>query len=58
MGAVEVGNAMLHAITELQKTIGNPSVKTIHIVIFQTKMMKDFDEVMKKFKKVTPKTAG
>ncbi|XP_031657998.1 uncharacterized protein LOC109867464 [Oncorhynchus kisutch] len=58
LGAVEVGNAMLHAITELQKTIGNPSVKTIHIVIFQTKMMKDFDEVMKKFKKVTPKTAA
>lgn len=58
LGAVEVGNAMLHAITELQKTIGTPSVKTIHIVIFQTKMMKDFDEVMKKFKKLTPKTAG
>ncbi|KAK6310022.1 hypothetical protein J4Q44_G00199030 [Coregonus suidteri] len=58
LGAMAVGNAMLDAITELQKTIRTPSVKTIHIVIFQTKMMKDFDEVMKKFKKVTPKPAA
>ncbi|KAL0963918.1 hypothetical protein UPYG_G00315340 [Umbra pygmaea] len=55
LGAVQVGNAMMAAITDLVITIRSPSIKTIHIVIFQAKMMKDFEEVLKRFKKVTPK---
>lgn len=58
MGAVQVGNAMIAAIADLLISVRTPSVTTIHIVIFQNKMIKDFEEVMKKFKKVIPKAAG
>ncbi|KAM3862355.1 protein mono-ADP-ribosyltransferase PARP14 [Diretmus argenteus] len=58
LGALQVGNAMVTAIEDLLKTTNTPSLTTIHIVIFQSKMMKDFQEVLKKFKKVTPKPAA
>ncbi|CDQ69550.1 unnamed protein product [Oncorhynchus mykiss] len=58
LGAVQVGNAMIAAIADLLISVRTPSVTTIHIVIFQNKMIKDFEEVMKKFKKVTPKAAA
>lgn len=58
MGAVQVGNAMIAAIADLLISIRTPSVTTIHIVIFQAKMIKDFEEVMKNLKKVIPKPAG
>uniref|UniRef100_A0A4W5QQB4 Poly [ADP-ribose] polymerase n=1 Tax=Hucho hucho TaxID=62062 RepID=A0A4W5QQB4_9TELE len=58
LGAVQVGNAMMAAIADLLISIRTPSVTTIHIVIFQAKMIKDFEEVMKKFKKVIPKPAA
>nr|XP_046225306.1 protein mono-ADP-ribosyltransferase PARP14-like isoform X3 [Oncorhynchus gorbuscha] len=58
LGAVQVGNAMIAAIADLLISVRTPSVTTIHIVIFQNKMIKDFEEVMKKFKKVVPKAAA
>ncbi|XP_024245498.1 uncharacterized protein LOC112225621 isoform X1 [Oncorhynchus tshawytscha] len=58
LGAVQVGNAMMAAIADLLISVRTPSVTTIHIVIFQNKMIKDFEEVMKKFKKVIPKAAA
>ncbi|XP_035630002.1 uncharacterized protein parp14rs3 isoform X2 [Oncorhynchus keta] len=58
LGAVQVGNAMISAIADLLISVRTPSVTTIHIVIFQNKMIKDFEEVMKKFKKVVPKAAA
>uniref|UniRef100_UPI003AADD9EC uncharacterized protein parp14rs3 isoform X1 n=1 Tax=Centroberyx gerrardi TaxID=166262 RepID=UPI003AADD9EC len=56
--AFQVGNAMLTAIEDHIKTMKAPSLTSIHIVIFQSKMMKDFHDVMKKFKTVTPKPAA
>ncbi|XP_029937054.1 protein mono-ADP-ribosyltransferase PARP14 isoform X2 [Myripristis murdjan] len=58
LGALQVGGAMIAAIQELLKTVKAPSLTSIHIVIFQSKMMKDFQVVMKKLKKVTPKAAA
>ncbi|XP_031662203.1 uncharacterized protein LOC109871402 isoform X3 [Oncorhynchus kisutch] len=58
LGAVQVGNAMMAAIADLLISVRTPSVTAIHIVIFQNKMIKDFEEVMKKFKKVIPKAAA
>ncbi|KAG7463857.1 hypothetical protein MATL_G00181160 [Megalops atlanticus] len=55
LAASQVANAMLFAIGSFVLDNRNPSVTTIHIVIFQPKMMSDFEQVMKKFKKVTPK---
>ncbi|XP_041724440.2 protein mono-ADP-ribosyltransferase PARP14 [Coregonus clupeaformis] len=57
LGAVQVGNAMIAAIADLLISIKTPSVTMIQIVIFQAKMINDFEEVMKKFKKVIPKPA-
>ncbi|KAM4609213.1 protein mono-ADP-ribosyltransferase PARP14 [Polymixia lowei] len=59
LGALQVGNAMITAIEELlifnQK---RPSLTTIHIVIFQTNMMQQFQEVIKRFKNPTPRPAA
>ncbi|XP_034142622.1 protein mono-ADP-ribosyltransferase PARP14 isoform X2 [Esox lucius] len=55
LGAAQVGEAMMAAVYDLLLTIRTPSVKTIHIVVFQTKMMKDFEDILSKIKKVKPK---
>ncbi|XP_036401797.1 protein mono-ADP-ribosyltransferase PARP14 [Megalops cyprinoides] len=55
VAASQVANAMIYAIGTFLLDNQNPSVTTINIVIFQPKMMSDFEQVMKKFKKVTPK---
>uniref|UniRef100_A0AAY5KJC8 Poly [ADP-ribose] polymerase n=1 Tax=Esox lucius TaxID=8010 RepID=A0AAY5KJC8_ESOLU len=46
LGAAQVGEAMMAAVYDLLLTIRTPSVKTIHIVVFQTKMMKDFEDIL------------
>ena len=53
-----MGNAKMAAIADYLLTFRKPSVSTIHIVVFQAAMMKDFEEVMKQYKKVTPKPSG
>ncbi|XP_062313703.1 protein mono-ADP-ribosyltransferase PARP14 isoform X2 [Osmerus eperlanus] len=58
LGALQVGNAMMAAIADYLLMFRKPSVSTIHIVVFQAAMMKDFEEVMKQFKKVTPKPSA
>ena len=58
LGALQVGNAMMAAVEEHTKSTKTTTLKTIHFVIFQAKMLPDFEEVMKRFKKVTPKKPG
>ncbi|KAL2081249.1 hypothetical protein ACEWY4_023102 [Coilia grayii] len=56
LGAAQVAQAMIGAIANF--TIDRPkAVKAVHIVIFQAKMLPDFVESLKKFKKVKPTAA-
>ncbi|XP_035265189.1 protein mono-ADP-ribosyltransferase PARP14 isoform X2 [Anguilla anguilla] len=55
LSASQVANAMIDAISNFVLDKPKPSITTVHIVIFQPKMMSDFEHVMKKFKRVTPK---
>ena len=57
LGAKQVGNAMMAAVEEHIKST-KTTLKTVHIVMFQAKMIQDFEEVLKKYKKVTPKKSG
>ncbi|KPP74856.1 poly-like [Scleropages formosus] len=54
--ANKVAQAMIDAVKTFLKDHPNPSVTLIHIVIFQQKIMSSFEEVMKKSKKVSPKS--
>lgn len=58
LGAAKVANAMLAAIEDLLLSTRKPSVTTVHIVVFQKNMLKDFHEAIKKLKKVSPKTSA
>ena len=53
--AVDVGKAMVTAVEEHIKMTKSPSLKDVHIVIFQPNMFQDFRKSLKKCKKVTPK---
>ena len=48
MGALQVGNAMMAAVEEHVKST-RTTLKTVHFVIFQAKMLPDFEEAMKRF---------
>ncbi|KAI1884919.1 hypothetical protein AGOR_G00214850 [Albula goreensis] len=54
LGGFEVAGAMIDAVSNFVLDKPKSSLKAIHIVLFQKKMMSDFEQVMKKFKKVTP----
>ncbi|XP_062390721.1 protein mono-ADP-ribosyltransferase PARP14 [Sardina pilchardus] len=55
LGAAQVARAMIDAVSNF--AIDRPkALKAVHIVVFQTKMLPDFVEALKKFKKVTPIT--
>lgn len=50
--AAQVASAMVEALANF--SIDNPAfLKTVHIVIFQSTMMSDFEDAMKKFKKIS-----
>jgi hypothetical protein len=51
---VDVGNAMVTAVEEHIKMTKTPSLKDVHIVIFQANMFQDFRKSLKKCKIVTP----
>ncbi|XP_043930817.1 protein mono-ADP-ribosyltransferase PARP14-like [Protopterus annectens] len=52
----EVAQAMMDAIDNFVKDCSNPSVKLIRVVIFNKKMLQDFQDVMEKAKTVSPKS--
>ncbi|XP_030199149.1 protein mono-ADP-ribosyltransferase PARP14 isoform X3 [Gadus morhua] len=52
--AVDVGNAMVTAVEGHIKMTKTPSLKDVHIVIFQANMFQDFRKSLKKCKIVTP----
>ncbi|XP_059896101.1 protein mono-ADP-ribosyltransferase PARP14-like isoform X5 [Gadus macrocephalus] len=52
--AVDVGNAMVTAVEDHIKMTKTPSLKDVHIVIFQTNMFQDFRKSLKKCKILTP----
>ena len=52
--AVDVGKAMVTAVEEHIKMTKSPSLKDVHIVIFQPNMFQDFRKSLMKCKKVTP----
>ncbi|KAJ8247116.1 hypothetical protein GJAV_G00258930 [Gymnothorax javanicus] len=58
LAASQVANAMFDAISNFLLDKPKSSVIVVHIVIFQPKMMSNFEEVMKKFKRVHPKFGG
>lgn len=51
---MDAGNAMITAVEEHIKTTKTTSLKSVHFVIFQTKMVEEFLKILKKSKKVTP----
>lgn len=52
--ASQMASAMIDVVSTFAQDKPKSFLATIHIVIFQPKMMSDFEQVMKKFKKVTP----
>ncbi|XP_066543456.1 poly(ADP-ribose) polymerase family member 14-related sequence 3 isoform X2 [Amia ocellicauda] len=56
LGATQVASAMINAIGRFVIDHVKPSVTFIRIVIFQKKLMLDFEDIMKRFKVVTPKS--
>ncbi|XP_059896097.1 uncharacterized protein LOC132448655 isoform X2 [Gadus macrocephalus] len=52
--AVDVGNAMVTAVEDHIKMTKTPSLKDVHIVIFQTNMFQDFRKSLKKSKISAP----
>ncbi|XP_076119600.1 protein mono-ADP-ribosyltransferase PARP14 isoform X2 [Alosa pseudoharengus] len=55
LGAAQVARAMIEAVSNF--AVDRPKcLKAVHVVVFQTKMLPDFVEALKKFKKVTPIT--
>ncbi|KAM6984986.1 LOW QUALITY PROTEIN: protein mono-ADP-ribosyltransferase PARP14 [Aplochiton taeniatus] len=56
LATAKVANAMLAAIEDLLLITRKPTVTTVHIVVFQNKIFKEFQEAIKKLKKISPKT--
>ncbi|XP_051998490.1 LOW QUALITY PROTEIN: protein mono-ADP-ribosyltransferase PARP14-like [Xyrauchen texanus] len=52
LAAAQVANAMIEALTKFVKD-SPKHLKRVNIVIFQTKMLPDFQEALKKFKKIS-----
>ncbi|XP_026865824.2 protein mono-ADP-ribosyltransferase PARP14 [Electrophorus electricus] len=57
LAASQVANAMIDAVANF--SIDSPIfLKSVHIVIFQQKMLQDFQEALKKFKKISLRSLG
>ncbi|KAF4086741.1 hypothetical protein AMELA_G00087870 [Ameiurus melas] len=57
LAAAQVANAMMDALANF--SIDSPVfLKTVQIVIFQSAMLSDFEDAMKKFKKISPKPSS
>ncbi|XP_076854433.1 poly(ADP-ribose) polymerase family member 14-related sequence 3 isoform X2 [Brachyhypopomus gauderio] len=57
LAASQVACAMIDAVANF--SIDSPVVlKSVHIVIFQPKMLQDFQDALKKFKKISPSFSG
>uniref|UniRef100_W5M0F0 Poly [ADP-ribose] polymerase n=1 Tax=Lepisosteus oculatus TaxID=7918 RepID=W5M0F0_LEPOC len=54
LGAAQVASAMIDAVGLFALEHYKPSLNVIRLVIFQPGMMPEFEQVMKRFKKVTP----
>ncbi|MBN3324776.1 PAR14 polymerase, partial [Atractosteus spatula] len=54
LGAAQVAAAMIDAVGLFALEHYKPSLNVIRLVIFQPRMMPEFEQVMKRFKKVTP----
>ncbi|KAL7881372.1 hypothetical protein AOLI_G00082200 [Acnodon oligacanthus] len=54
LAAAQVAKAMIDAVSNF--SIDSPAfLKSVHIVIFQPKMLPDFEDGLKRFKKISPK---
>ncbi|XP_026783862.3 protein mono-ADP-ribosyltransferase PARP14 isoform X1 [Pangasianodon hypophthalmus] len=57
LAAAQVANAMMDALANI--SIDSPVfLKTVHIVIFQSTMLSDFEDAMKKFKRISRKPSA
>ncbi|XP_036426953.1 protein mono-ADP-ribosyltransferase PARP14 isoform X2 [Colossoma macropomum] len=57
LAAAQVAKAMIDALANF--SIDSPAfLKSVHIVIFQPKMLAEFEDTLKKFKKISPKPSS
>lgn len=57
LAAAQVANAMMDAVAYISTDLP-VFLKTVHIVIFQSSMLSDFEEAMKKFKRILRQPAS